>query len=304
MRVIITGGTGLIGSALAASLAKDGHEVILLSRSPQRRQGAVPKGVRLEQWDGKTAAGWGTLADGAGAVVNLAGENIGGGRWSEPRKQALLQSRLDAGAAVTETVLAARNKPGVVLQASGVDYYGVHGEEKLDESAPAGSGFLSRLSVKWEDSTREVENLGVRRVVHRNGVVLSLSGGALPRLLLPFRFFVGGTLGSGRQWLSWVHMPDQVRALRWFIDNSEASGVYNLSAPEPLQYGELAKIIGRVMRRPPFFPVPAFALRLLLGEMASTVLGGQRVVPERLLREGFQFQYPGIEAALRDLMGK
>jgi len=302
MRIIITGGTGLIGTALANSLNADGHEVIILSRNPGLHREPTATGVRLEKWDGKTAEGWGHLADGADAIVNLAGENIGAGRWSRQRKRAIWDSRINAGAAVTEAVRAVKQAPKVLLQTSGVDYYGVHGEEKLGESAEAGGGYLSQLCLAWEDATRAVEDLGVRRVVHRNGVVLSLAGGALPRLLLPYRFYVGGRLGSGKQWLSWLHITDQVRALRWFIDTPTASGVYNLSAPEPLQYGELAKVIGRVMRRPYLFPVPAFALRILLGEMASTILGGQRVIPERLIQEGFQFRFPTAETALRDLL--
>jgi len=302
MKIIITGGTGLIGKALAADLLRDGHEVIALSRSPAQSSELLPAGIRLEKWDGRTAQGWGPLADGADAIVNLAGENIGAGRWTAARKQRIVSSRVQAGAAIVAAVAQAKNKPGLVIQSSGVDYYGVHGAETLAEDQPAGSGFLSETCQVWEDSTLPVEQYGVRRVVYRGAVVLAMQGGAFPRILLPFRFFAGGPLGGGKQWFSWVHLQDQVAGLRFFIENQEASGVYNLAAPGAVQNRTLAKTIGKVMRRPAFFPVPAFMIRLLFGEMAVTVLGGQRVIPARLEQDGFRFSFPQIEPALRDLL--
>jgi len=302
MKVIITGGTGLIGKALCADLVRDGHEVIALSRDPAHTTEQLPVGIRLEKWDGRTAQGWGRLADGADAIVNLAGENIGAGRWTAARKQRIISSRVQAGAAIVEAVAQAHYKPRLVIQSSGVDYYGVHGAETLTEDQPSGSGFLSETCQVWEDSTLPVEQYGVRRVIYRGAVVLAMQGGAFPRILAPFRFFVGGPLGGGQQWFSWIHLRDQVNGLRFFIQNPDASGVYNLAAPNPLQNRNLAKAIGKAMRRPAFFPVPAFMIRLLFGEMAITVLGGQRVIPARLEKEGFQFSFPQIEPALRDLL--
>jgi len=301
MRVIITGGTGLIGRPLAAELAGAGHEVVLLSRAPERVKG-LPAGVRAEHWDGRSAGGWAPLADCAGAIVNLAGENIGGGRWTAKRKQRILQSRVDAGRAVVEAVQQAQTRPRMVLQASGVGYYGPHGDEKLTEQAGPGQDWTAGVAREWEAATAPVEALGVRRVVTRSGVVLSTKGGALPRMLLPFRFLVGGPVGSGRQWLSWVHLADQIAALRYFIETESTRGVYNVSAPGPVTYRQFAKAAGRAMRRPAFFPVPGFVVRLVFGEMATTVLDGQRVIPQRLQDAGWTFRFPEIEAALRDLL--
>ncbi len=301
MRIAITGGTGLIGRALADDLAAGGHEVILLSRTPEQATG-LPAGVRAVGWDGRTAAGWGLLVDGAQAIVNLAGENLGAGRWTAERKRRFRDSRLNAGQAVVEAVQAASRAPRVVVQSSAVGYYGPQADQELAEEAPSGSDFLARLCVEWEASTAPVEAMGVRRAVIRSGVVLHASEGALPRMLLPFKLFVGGPLGSGRQWISWLHIADEVAAIRFLIDTEEAAGAFNLTAPYPLTNAEVGRAVGRVMRRPAWLPAPAFALRLILGEMATVVLDGQRVVPRRLLALGFAFRFPEAEAALRDLL--
>ena len=304
MRIIITGGTGLIGAALSVSLAGDGHEVILLSRSAQKGRPGLPAGVRLEGWDGRTAAGWGRLADGADAIVNLAGESIAAGRWTAKRKRSILDSRVSAGQAVLEAIRQAGARPQVLVQASAVGYYGPRGSELVTEQAAAGSDFLSQVCRQWEDSTAEVEELGVRRLVIRTGIALSMRGGAFPLMVLPFRFFAGGRLGSGRQWLPWIHMDDEIAAIRFLIENPQASGVFNLSAPEPQTNADFSRLIGRSLNRPSFLPAPAFALRLLLGEMSTLLLDGQRQVPERLLQLGFKFRYNQAEPAIRSLLGK
>ena len=199
MHILITGGSGLIGRALAADLVRNGVEVVILSRRPERIIG-LPAGACAESWDGRSAEGWDSLVDGADAIVNLAGENISSGRWTDERKHAILQSRLSAGQAVVQAVKAAARKPRVVIQASGIGYYGPCGNEEITEETPPGHDFLAALATEWESSTASLEALGVRRAVIRTGVVLSTEGGALPRMLLPFRFFVGSRLGSGRQW--------------------------------------------------------------------------------------------------------
>jgi uncharacterized protein (TIGR01777 family) len=310
MRVIITGGTGLIGRALTASLSADGHEVIILSRAPEKATG-LPKGARAVRWDGQTASGWGELADGAGAIVNLAGESIGGENmlalitkpWTRERLQLIRTSRVNAGRAVMQAIEQARVKPRVLVQSSAVGYYGLPGDQEITEDTPAGNDALARICVDWEATTAPAEALGVRRVVIRTGgAVMSTQGGALPFMLLPFKLFVGGPLGSGRQWFSWIHIADEVRAIRFLMDRSDAHGAFNLCAPEPLRNGELARVIGQVMRRPSFMPTPAFAMKLLLGDKATLVLDGQRQVPKRLLELGFQFQFPKAEAALQDLL--
>lgn len=301
MRVIITGGTGLIGRALAADLLKDDHEVIVLSRRPERATN-LPTGMRVERWDARTAEGWGALIGGADAIVNLAGATIAG-LWSASRKRRIRDSRLNAGRAVVEAIQRASVKPSVVIQASGVGYYGPRSDELITEESTSGDDFLGRLAVEWEASTASVEPLGVRRVIIRSGAVLSTKGGALPPLLLQFRLFAGGPLGSGRQWLPWIHMIDEVRAIRFLIEHESAQGPFNLSAPTPLTNADFGRVLARVMRRPSLVHVPAFAIQLLLGEMSTILLDGQRAIPRRLQDLGFTFRFPDAETALRDLLG-
>jgi hypothetical protein len=307
MRIIITGGTGLIGRELAASLAADKHEVILLSRDPQRATG-LPAGARAEQWDGRSAAGWGPLADGADAIVNLAGESIAGanplaGRWTAARKKVILESRVQAGQAVVAAVRAARRKPGVLIQSSAVGYYGPCGDEEVTEEHAGGTDFLAQVCTAWESSTTEVETLGVRRVVARTGLPISRKGGFMAPLLLLFNLFAGGPLGNGRQWWPWLHMADEIGAIRFLIQNSNARGAFNLCSPNPVRMTDFARTLGRVLGRPAFMPAPAFALRLALGELADALLlAGQRQVPRRLEQIGYKFQFPQLESALRSAL--
>lgn len=306
MRVIITGGTGLIGKELANSLATDGHEVIVLSRNKHKTSGLAP-GVRVVEWDARTAKGWGELADGAGAIVNLAGESIAGEgfppkRWTPERRKRIRDSRINAGQAVVEAVRGTATKPGVVIQSSAVGYYGPRGAEDLTEDTPPANDFLGEVAQEWESSTAEVEQMGVRRCVIRSGGIFSTKGGMLPYLALPFRMFVGGKIGSGEQQVSWIHIDDEVAAIKFLINTPTASGVYNVSAPSPLTNAQLAKTLGRVLRRPSAFPTPAFPIKLAFGELGEKlILTGQRVVPKRLQEAGFQFRYPEAEGALRDL---
>ncbi|GAB4569079.1 MAG: TIGR01777 family oxidoreductase [Anaerolineae bacterium] len=301
MKAVITGGTGLIGRALAADLAADGWDVVVLTRRPEAA-GPLPQGVRPVRWDGRSAQGWGEVVDGATAVVNLAGENISARRWTEAQKRRIRESRVNAGRAVVEAIDRAVVKPVVLVQASAVGIYGDRGSEELDERSAPGEGFLPDVCQDWERSTQEVEAMGVRRAVARMGIVLSLDGGALPRMLLPFRLFVGGPLGDGSQWFPWIHIQDEVRALRFLIEHDGASGVFNLTAPQPVTNRELSRAIGRVMRRPALVPTPRLALKLIFGEMAAVLLDSQRVVPRRLLDAGFVFRFPDITTALQDLL--
>jgi uncharacterized protein (TIGR01777 family) len=309
MRIIITGGTGLIGRHLAGSLAADGHEVIVLSRNPERAQG-LPAGVRLEKWDGRTAAGWGHLADGAGAIVNLAGENLAGNnppfdmRWTPERKRRILESRLNAGRAVVEAIQAAATKPLVLVQSSAVGYYGPRGDEDITEQASAGSGFQADVCVQWERSTDSVEALGVRRVLIRTAPVLSPEGVLMRMMLLPVKLFVGGPIGGGQQWFPWIHLADEVAAIRFLIDQQEASGPFNLCAPGIVRNRDFYRTAGKVLGRPSFFPTPGFLLKLALGEVSELVLAGQRQIPARLQQMGFSFRFPELEGALRDLLRK
>jgi hypothetical protein len=306
MRIIIAGGSGLIGSALAQDLAKDKHEVIILSRNPARLS-PVTSEVKFITWDGKTQQGWGKVVEGVNAIINLAGANIAGegflpARWTRARKENIRLSRLNAGKAITEAISSAREKPGVLVQASGIGYYGPRGDEVIDESATPGRDFMAQLSQEWEQSTAQVEGQGVRRVIIRTGVVLSKEGGALSRLLLPYKLFMGGPLGNGRQVLSWIHIDDEVKAIRFLIDTQDSHGAYNLTAPHPVTNAELGKQIAKFLRRPYFLPVPGFAMRWAFGEVSTVVLDGQRVHPNRLLNSGFEFRYPTSDKALAEII--
>ena len=221
MRIIMTGGTGLIGKPLTTALAAEGHEVVVLTRNPQQSKALAP-GVRLQSWDGKSTEGWGKLVDGAGAVINLAGEGIADGRWSTARKQSIRQSRINAGNAVYSAIEQATHKPSVLIQASAVGYYGVHQDELITEEHSPGSDFLSKVCFDWEISTAPVSKLGLRRPVLRTGIVLSNDGGAFPKMALPFRLFAGGPIGSGRQWLPWIHIADQVEAILFLLHHPSA----------------------------------------------------------------------------------
>ncbi|OGO03141.1 MAG: TIGR01777 family protein, partial [Chloroflexi bacterium RBG_13_53_26] len=291
MRVVITGGSGLIGRALSASLARDHHEVIILSRHPEQVVG-LPAVVRAERWNPHIAEECRHLVEEADAVVNLAGENIAARRWTVDRKKQIRDSRLNAGRAMLQALESATRKPRVVIQASAVGYYGLCGDEELNEESPPGKDFLAQLAIDWEASTAQIERLGVRRAIIRTGVILSPEGGAFPRLLLPFRLFVGGPLGSGRQWFPWIHIADEVGAIRFLLENESASGPFNLSAPHPVTNADFARMVGRQTKRPAFLPTPAFLLRLLFGEMATVLLDGQRAFPGRLMLMGYNFRFP------------
>ncbi|NDY55941.1 TIGR01777 family protein [Desulfovibrio sulfodismutans] len=306
MRVIIAGGTGFIGTALTHVLTASGHDVTILTRRPRP---AVPTtgGGRVDYavWDGMTARGWGELAEDA-AIVNLAGENIAAGRWNAQRKRDIVESRMAAGSAVVQAVAKAvakaAVKPRVVVQASAVGYYGDRGGQVLEETSLPGTGFLAETAVKWEQSTRDVEDMGVRRVIVRTGVVLGAGGGALARMLPPFRLGLGGPVGDGKAWFPWIHLHDEVRAIAFLLTRSEAMGPFHLVAPGVVTNGEFAAALGKALGRPTVLRVPAFALRLALGEMAdAALLASLRVVPTRLLALGFSFDFPDIASALADL---
>ncbi len=308
MRVIITGGTGLIGKAVANDLVQHGHEVIVLSRSPRLAEG-LPGAVRVEGWDAKSAKGWGHLADGAGAIINLAGENIAGStflpeRWTPERKQSILQSRQNAGSAVVEAVTQARIKPEVVIQMSGVDYYPVDNHRPMTEDSPGSTTFLGGVVKEWEAATAPVETMGVRRCVLRTGVVLAKDGGVLPRLALPFKLFAGGPIGGGQQPFPWVALDDVTAAIRFLLGTPTARGVFNLVAPEQVNNAQFGRTLGKVLGRPAFFPTPGFAFKLAFGEVAALLLEGRYVQPARLQTAGFEFQYPDVESALRHIYRK
>jgi uncharacterized protein len=253
------------------------------------------------EWDGKTGEGWAPLLDAGTAIVHLAGESIAAGRWTAEKKRRIRASRVESGAAVMAAIRKAKEKPRVLLQGSAVGYYGPCGDEVVTESHPPGHDFLAEVCAEWEASTAEAESLGVRRAELRTGVVLSGDGGALPKMALPFRLGAGGPLGGGRQWFPWIHLADEVGAIRFLLEREDARGPFNLTAPEPLTNRDFSRALGRALHRPSLAPAPGFALRLVLGEMADMLLHGQRAVPQRLLEMGYVFRYPEALAALRNL---
>lgn len=303
--VIITGGTGFIGRPLSLRLIQEGFDVVCLTRNASAAQNRGKTGLKFVDWDGKSASGWLDYAEGAAAIVNLAGESIGSGRWNDERKQRILRSRLSAGEAVTEAVESAKRKPEVVIQASAIGIYGNRGKEVLDESSDLGEGFLAEVAKDWEESTRKIEALGVRRVVVRTGLVLGSTGGSLPRLLLPYRFFVGGPLGSGKQWMSWIHLADEIGSILFLLEHKDLSGVFNLTAPQPLQNKLFSRELGKRLKRPVWLPIPGLILTLALGKMAEeTILTSHRVFPARLEGAGYKFIYPELPGALTDILDK
>ncbi len=304
-RIIITGGSGQMGRAIAADLAKDGYQVILLSRNPANVTN-LSANVRAEKWDGRTAQGWGQLIDRDTAILNFAGENIGIPPipwWLPGRKERIRESRVNAGRAIVEAVKNAKEKPGVVIQASGINYYGLRGDQITTEKESAGNDFAANVCVEWEAATAPVESMGVRRAIIRTAPNLTKQGGILFYLALPFRLFTGGPIGSGKQWFSWIHTVDQVRAIRFLIENENARGVYNVSAPDPKTNADFGKLLAKVLHRPYWFPVPAFVMQLIFGELGKLLLlGSQRVLPQRLQEAGFKFQFADAESALKDLL--
>ncbi|MBM4023945.1 MAG: TIGR01777 family protein, partial [Planctomycetes bacterium] len=297
-RVIIAGATGFLGRSLCRALQGD-YELIALSRDAVRATGALGPCVRVMEWDARTAGVWAREIQGAQAIINLAGENLAAGRWTPARKSSILQSRTSSAGAIVDAVGGARFRPAVVIQASGVGYYGSRGDELLDEDATMGGGFLADVCRRMESVAAQVERSGVRCVVLRSGLVLDRAGGVLPRFVMPYRFFIGGSVGNGRQWLSWISLEDEVRAIRFLIENPTLTGAFNLTAPNPVTMRQFSHTLGQVLRRPAWTVVPAFVLRLALGSMAEeTLLASQKTVPRRLREAGFTFRHPELSTAL------
>jgi len=293
---VIAGGSGFIGRRLAAELATAGNPVVILSRRPAADVGAV----RFVRWSPDRPGEWTTHLENAAAVVNLCGESIAGPRWSEARKQQLLNSRVEPTRMLVEAVQACRTPPRRFLQASGVGYYGIGAKERI-ESSGQGDDFLAHLAAAWEGGVHVLER---DYAILRFGVVLGTRGGALPQMLMPFRFFTGGPIGNGQQWLSWIHIEDAIAAIRHLIDaESLQANIYNVTSPEPVQNHTFADAAAKSLGRPNWLPVPKTAMKLLLGEQATLVCDGQRALPGNLQRQGFRFRYPALDPALADLVG-
>ncbi len=292
--IVIAGGTGLLGTALFEALRLDGHRIVVLTRHPKHDHEV--------RWSpGHDASAWAAALNGATAVINLAGTSIASGRWTAARKASIHDSRTQATTALVRAIADARPAPPVFLSASAVGYYGVRADEPATEATPAGSDFLAEVCRDWEAIANQASHTS-RVVLLRSGVVFAQQGGALPQLALPFSVFAGGPAGTGRQFVSWIHLHDWVAMVKWALATATIAGPLNVTAPTPVTNEELSKAVGRALGRPSWLKAPSFALRLVLGEMADAlVLGGQRVIPEVALRNGFVFRYASVESALQEI---
>jgi len=300
MKLVVAGASGFIGSVLCARLLDRGHTLTLLTRSAPRDTSTGTK--RWLHWTPGMMGEWESALDGADGVINLAGEPIAAKRWTPMQKRQLRLSRIDTTTGLVRAIIRAKQKPKFLLNASAVGYYGPRGDESISEQAEAGNDFLAAVCQEWEEEATKAEKQGLRVVRLRTGIVLGKGGGALAKMVPPFKFLAGGPLGTGKQWMSWIHMEDEVGLILFLIDNPQACGPINASAPNPVTMKEFCQTLGKVLGRPSWAPVPAFALRLMLGEMAEMLLTGQRVLPAAAQKLGYQFRYPILEPALQACM--
>lgn len=299
MKIVLTGATGMIGGSLAGRLSKADHALVLLSRTPPTQNKL--KNARWFSWHPGGGGEWEWAVDGADAIINLAGEPIAGKRWSAKQKEILRSSRIDGTKSVVDAIAKAKVRPKVLISSSAVGYYGPHGDEPLNEESEPGVDFLSRLCVDWEAEAKQAEALGVRVCLLRTGIVLAKGQGALKQMVPPFKLFAGGPLGSGKQWLPWIHLDDEVALIQFLLDNERASGAFNATAPNPVTMAEFCKALGNTLNRPSWARVPPGILALMIGEMADMLLTGQRATPDAALKLGFRFKYPRIAEALAEL---
>lgn len=301
MHIVIAGGSGFLGTALTHALVADGHDVTILTR--HNPPPAARPHVASVSWTPNGSSGaWANSVNGADAVINLAGESIAAKRWSDAQKQKLRDSRLQATRSLTTAIRGAARAPAVFVSGSAVGYYGDRGEETLTETSPPGHDFLAELAKQWEAAANDVANV-TRVALIRTGIVLGREGGALPKMLPPFKMFVGGPLGSGTQYMPWIHKEDWVRLVSWTLTHEGARGPLNATSPAPVTNAEFSKALGRVLKRPSLLPAPAFALRIALGEMADALLlSGQRALPVRATDLGFSFRYANIDEALASVL--
>jgi len=297
MDIVVLGGTGFIGTQLVQRLALADHHITVLSRGPTSAKNPRIPSVEAKQWD--PAGNLSQFLEGTDAVINLAGESIGSNRWSKPQKERILSSRVSATQAIVRAIGHTRRKPTVLLNASGVGYYGHVASGDVTEDSPRGNDFLSGVCARWEEEARRAEQFGVRVVLLRSGLVLAKNGGSLPRLMLPFRLFAGGPLGTGQQWFPWIHLEDEVGAIVFCLEHSEVRGPANLVAPHSVTMSQFCTSLGKAMRRPSWLRVPSVVLKAVIGEMAEgLVLGGQKAIPKKLAANGFDFKYQDVDTAL------
>jgi uncharacterized protein (TIGR01777 family) len=302
MKILITGGTGFVGTQLTSRFIQDGNEVTILTRSLRGPERAKP-GVSYLQGDPTQKGPWQEAVKDHDAVVNLAGASIFE-RWTEEHKRAIRESRINTTRNLVEGIPSDRGKQMTLFSTSAVGYYGFHGDEEITEGSPSGTDWLAKVAVEWEGEALKAKAKGARVIITRFGIVLGEKGGALGQMIPLFKKFIGGPIGSGKQWFSWVHINDLAEAFAFVIKHPEISGSVNVCAPNPVRNKDLAKALGKVLHRPSFMPAPGFMIKLVLGEFGSVILEGQRVIPKRLLEKGFIFQYPDIEKALQRIVGQ
>jgi uncharacterized protein len=301
MKVAITGATGFVGTRLVERLQAEGHQIVVLTRNPNNAVKAFSNAVEIVAYNPMESEAWQDAIAGCDGVVNLAGEPIAENRWTPERKQALMNSRKITTEKVVEAICKANPKPSVLVNSSAIGYYGTSETATFEESSESGNDFLAEVCRAWEAEANKVTECGTRLVILRTGIVLGM-GGALERMLTPFRMFAGGPIGTGRQWFSWIHRDDLVNLIIRALTRSEMEGVYNATAPNPVRMEEMTTTMGQVMNRPSWLPVPGFALEALLGDGAIVVLEGQQVLPKRTVADGFEYQYPTVKQALEEIL--
>jgi uncharacterized protein len=299
MKIAITGASGFIGSLLADHLWNQRHHLFLLSRNPPRETDVTKQ--EWVAWNPSTAGGWEQALDGVDGIFNLAGEPIAAKRWTDAQKETIKSSRVQSTRALVNAIAQAKDKPKFLINASAVGYYGARGDETTTEDTGPGNDYLSRVCVAWEEEARKADAYGVRVVLVRTGIVLDKGKGALAKMVPPFKFFAGGPLGSGNQWMPWIHIEDEIGLLLFLMGNQTARGPFNATAPNPVIMAEFGKTLGNVLNRPSWATVPGGVLTLLLGEMAEMLLNGQRAVPQAALKLGYEFKYPTLLPALQSL---
>jgi len=305
MKVAVTGATGFVGSRLVERLQEEEYSVLVLTRNPERAKRVFPSSVysqlEIVGYTPTKSGSWQQAISGCDGVVNLAGAAIADERWTPQRKQEILESRSTATQKLVEAIAQADSKPSVLVSASAVGYYGSSETALFDENSPSGRDFLANVCLAWEAAAQQVPEAGTRLVILRLGIVLGM-GGALEKLLTPFKLFAGGPLGSGHQWFSWIHREDLVNLILFSLTNSQVEGVLNATAPNPVKMEQLCHALGEVLHRPSWLPVPDFALEILLGDAAQVILQGQQVIPKRTLSYNFNYQYPTVKSALEEIL--
>lgn len=301
MKIMIAGGTGFVGKPLVSQLIKKGHKLILLSRSDRKSNHHQ---LQYQKWNGKTLGEWADGMTSVDAVINLAGESIADKRWSQKQKKVIVESRVDATRVLVKAIEKANHKPQILINASAVGYYGNVPSGDVVEDSSKGKGFLSETCDQWEKEAQAVKRFGVRTALLRIGIVLEKGGGALSKMIPPFKLFAGGPLGTGRQWFPWIHRDDVVGIILFTLENDAIAGPVNTTAPQPVKMSEFCQELGKVLKRPSWAPVPAFALKLLLGEMSEMLLGGQKAIPQKLLANHYKFKFPDLQSALMDIQKK